>query len=206
MAVFAVGLCTTSGCEDEEATKAASAAHTFTNETVTIAVPKGMGFSEGWKGLLDEWGEQTGAAYRLVEYEEGNGGQKGLADRRLDRFPFRRYGRIRGGRPAGPDAARPDLGGLGHGVARLLFGPARSGCSPIGGAPTIIPFSCPVLTCYYAAGLVGARRAQKPPRTWDEYQALVESLAELGAGPLGRRAVGAGLSRDDVSGSCAGRR
>jgi multiple sugar transport system substrate-binding protein len=180
VAVFAVCLCTTIGCEDEEATKAASAAHTFTNETVTIAVPKGMGFSEGWKGLLDEWGEQTGAAYRLVEFEDGTAAKKDLPTADLIVLPFAEMGEFVA---ADRLSLMPPALTSGDSATAWLdyFSGLRERVLTIGGAPAIIPFSCPVLTCYYRRDLL-EKAGKKPPRTWDEYQALVESLPSWAPG------------------------
>src|SRR5580698_9820635 len=180
VAIIAVGLCSTSGCEDEEATKAASAEHTFTNETVTIAVPKGMGFLEGWKGLLDEWGEQTGAAYRLVEYEDGTAAKKDLPTADLIILPFAEMGEFVA---ADRLSLMPPVLTSGDSATAWLdyFSGLRERVLTIGGAPAIIPFSCPVLTCYYRRDLL-EKAGKKPPRTWDEYQALVESLPSWAPG------------------------
>src|ERR1700722_7897450 len=70
-ALLVLGLFAVSGCEDEEAGTSGVSKYAFANETVTVAIPKGLGFTESWKGLFDEGVEQTGATYRLVEYTGG---------------------------------------------------------------------------------------------------------------------------------------
>jgi ABC-type glycerol-3-phosphate transport system substrate-binding protein len=174
LAALAVTFCTTSGCEDEDAQKAKTAGQTFASETVTVAVPKGMGFSEVWKGLLDEWSEQTGAAYRLVEYADGSAAKKDLPTADLIVLPFTEMGEFVA---ADRLAQMPPALMTGEaGTAWLdYFSGLRERVLTIGGAPAFVPYSCPVLTCYYRKDLLD-KAGKKPPRTWDEYQALVESL------------------------------
>ena len=190
MAVFAVGLCTTSGCEDEEATKAASAAHTFTNETVTVAVPKGMGFSEGWKGLLDEWGEQTGAAYRLVEYEDGTAAKKDLPTADLFILPFAEMGEF-----VAADRLSLMPPALTSGDSATAWLDYFSGLQPrthdwrcsgdhsvfVSGFDLLLP-----------AGLAG-EGGQEAAAHVGRISGAGRIAAELGAGTLGRRAVGTGF-------------
>ena len=90
--LLVIGLFAVSGCEDEETATSGVSKHAFANETVTVAVPKGLGLTESWKGLLDEWSEQTGATYRLVEYSGGSTEKKDLPQADLIVLPFDELG------------------------------------------------------------------------------------------------------------------
>jgi ABC-type glycerol-3-phosphate transport system substrate-binding protein len=180
LASLAVVLLATTGCEDDESAKPGGAGHTFTNETVTVAVPKGRGFSEVWKGLLDEWSEQTGATYRLVEYEETTAGAKDLPTGDLIVLPFVDLGEFVAADRLAPMPAAMVAGE--SATAWLdLFAGLRERVLSIGGTPTVVPFSCPVLTCYLRRDLL-EKAGLKPPHTWDEYQALVDSSSKWAPG------------------------
>jgi len=86
-----VALASMSGCEDET-DQSKLQTHPFASETVTVAVPNGLGLAEAWKGLLDEWSQQTGAKYRLVEYPVETTTQKDLPTGDLLVIPFTRLG------------------------------------------------------------------------------------------------------------------
>jgi len=178
--LLAVGFLTTPGCEDDGSTKSGALAHPFTNETVTVAVPKGLGFSEVWKGLLDEWSEQTGATYRLVEYEEGAAGKKDLPTGDLIVLPFVNLGEYAADDRLGP-LPQALIGGESATGWLDFFSGLRERVLNVGGAPTLIPFSCPVLTCYLRRDLL-EKAGLKPPHTWDEYQALVDSSSKWAPG------------------------
>ena len=197
MAVFAVGLCTTSGCEDEEATKGASAGHTFTNETVTVAVPKGMGFSEGWKGLLDEWSEQTGAAYRLVEYEDGTAAKKDLPTADLFVLPFAEIGEFVAADRLSLMPPAMISGDSATAWLDYFSRPARAGAHDWrrSGDHSVLVSRFDLLL---PAGLAG-ESGQEAAAHVGRISGAGRIAAELGAGTLGRRAVGTGISRDACS-------
>src|SRR5579862_5437573 len=69
--VFLAGILAFVGCEDDQGSKPKPVEHPFRGETVTLSVPQGLGFRDDWKLLLDEWSQQTGGAYRIVEYAAG---------------------------------------------------------------------------------------------------------------------------------------
>lgn len=178
--VFVIWLFAVAGCDDDESTNSVVSQHPFANETVTVAVPKGLGFSETWKGLLDEWSEQTGAAYSLVEYADATPATKDLPQGDLIVLPFAELGDF---------VAADRLGLLPPALISGetakdwldLFAGLRERVLSIGGAPTIIPFSCPVLTCYLRRDLL-EKAGLKPPHTWDEYQTLVDSMSKWAPG------------------------
>jgi multiple sugar transport system substrate-binding protein len=147
---------------------------------VTVAVPNGLGFSEVWKGLLDEWSEQTGAAYRLVEYEDGTADKKDLPTGDLIILPFVNLGEYAAADRLGP-MPQALIGGESSTGWLDFFSGLRERVLTVGGAPTLIPFSCPVLTCYLRQDLL-EKAGLKPPRTWDEYQALVDSSSKWAPG------------------------
>jgi ABC-type glycerol-3-phosphate transport system substrate-binding protein len=177
--VLAVGLLTTSGCDDDGPTKSGVQAHAFANETVTVAVPKGLGFGEVWKGMLDEWSEQTGATYRLVEYGDATADKQDLPTGDLIFLPFVNLGEYAADDRLGP--MPPALIGGGSTGWLDFFAGLRERALTVAGAPMVIPFSCPVLTCYLRRDLL-EKAGLKPPHTWDEYQALVDSSSKWAPG------------------------
>jgi multiple sugar transport system substrate-binding protein len=179
-AFLVLGLFAVSGCEDEEPGTSGVSKHAFANETVTVAIPKGLGFTEAWKGLLDEWSEQTGATYRLVEYTGGSTEKKDLPQADLIVLPFGDLGDFVVADRLGIMPPSMLTGDVGKDWLDLFTG-LRERVLSVGGSPTLIPFSCPVLTCYLRRDLLD-KAELKPPRTWDEYQALVESVSKWAPG------------------------
>jgi multiple sugar transport system substrate-binding protein len=53
-----------------------------------------------------------------------------------------------------------------------------------GDQPMAVPFGSPVFCCYYRADLL-EKLGRRPPKTWDEYQALAKLLAKNSPRPLG---------------------
>jgi ABC-type glycerol-3-phosphate transport system substrate-binding protein len=178
--VLLLGLFAGLGCEDEESGKSGVSQHPFANETVTVAVPKGLGFTESWKGLLDEWSEQTGATYRLVEYGAGSAGKKDLPQADLIVLPFDELGEFVAADRLGIMPPSLLTGGGGKDWLDLFTG-LRERVLSVAGSPTLVPYSCPVLTCYLRRDLLD-KADLKPPRTWEEYQALVDSVSKWAPG------------------------
>jgi multiple sugar transport system substrate-binding protein len=177
LGVVACGLMTVPGCYDEEPGKTQASARPFAGETITIAIPAGAGFGDAWKAALDEWAEQTGTTCKLVEYTRGSASKdlpagnvivmayadlpEFSADGRLGRIPRE----IQSGAENWID----------------FFPGVRERLLMIGSRPSLVPISCPVLTCYLRGDLL-AKAGLKAPTTWDEYQTLLESLPKWAPG------------------------
>ncbi len=158
-------------------------------------IPSGLAVKDPLNVVLNEWSEQTGAASRLVEGSAGPmpnaenrsataastplpAGHSEAAD--LIIVPIMDLGELAAGDRLAP-IPRPKMGGgLPAGWIDLFSG-LRERVLSLGGSPTLIPFCCPVLTCYLRKDLLD-KAGLKPPRTWDEYQVLVESSARWAPG------------------------
>jgi ABC-type glycerol-3-phosphate transport system substrate-binding protein len=178
--VLAFGLFAVSGCEEEETGTPGVSQHPFAGETVTVAVPKGLGLTDSWKGLLDEWSEQTAATYRLVEYAGGSAEKGDLPKADLIVLPFDELGEFVAADRLGMMPPGMLTGDAGKDWLDLFTG-LRERVLSVAGSPALIPYSCPVLTCYVRRDLLD-KADLKPPRTWDEYQALVDSVSKWAPG------------------------
>jgi len=168
------------GCDDDQGSKPKPIEHPFRGETVTLSVPQGLGFRDDWKLLLDEWSQQTGGAYRIVEYAAGAGTDLSPAGGDLVVMPLTALGDdAANGRLSRIPAAR--LGSESSLKWLDFFSGLRERVLSVGGGPTVIPFSCPVLACYVRRDLL-EKAGLKPPETWDEYLALVESAPKWAPG------------------------
>ncbi len=174
-----VCLLTLPGCEDP-AEKSHAPAHPFAGKTVTVAFPAGGGFGDSWRAALDEWSEQTGAKCTLAEYNRPAAGLKELPPGDVLVLPFadlpavdavNRLARIP------EDAKAGDVS-----TDWIDFFPGlRERVLTISGRPTLVPISCPTLACYLRSDLL-EKAHLKPPQTWDEYQALLDTLPKWAPG------------------------
>lgn len=174
--------CALVGCSRGEET-APSAPEPFAGVAVGISVPAGHGLAVGWELLLDEWAEQTGAAYTLAEYAADD--SHTLAERSGWKSDV-----PAGGVTVGffPLTHLPELvhAGLLAPLPRELYsktgldwldvcaGLRENVLSP-GGRSLAIPIACPTLLCYYRRDLL-EQAGRAPPDTWDEYGQLVREL------------------------------
>jgi multiple sugar transport system substrate-binding protein len=167
------------GCPDEPQPAKHGASLPFAGQEVHIGVPADRGFRTLWEAPLNEWAAQSGARYALAEIpphaqSEPFTGFSGDNGQTLAIFPLETAGELLG---AGSLAAVPqallddDENGIGW---RDLF----AGLSKLAsrkGTALFVPLSCPLLVCYYRDDLLSAA-GLNPPRTWDEYQQLVDKL------------------------------
>lgn len=167
------------GCDDRP-DKPRLPAHPFTGQSVTVAFPAGYGFGDSWKAALEEWAEQTGAKCTLSEYTRAPGGLKELPKGDVVVLPFSdvpavnsddRLARIPEGNHVGEVS-----GGWND-----FFPGLRERVLTISGRPTLVPISCPVLTCYLRSDLL-QKAGLKPPASWEEYQNLLDTLPKWAPG------------------------
>lgn len=189
-----VGLAGVAGCPRNE--PGGEAQPPLAGRKLEIAVPAGLVLSEAWQPVVAEWSHQTGADYDLREYRlaqtEGTSGGASLVDRlgfgtgsqanppaTLFVFPTNRIGELAAENllasiPAGAQAQdRLDWSDFFQGL--------REGVARIESRPAFIPLSCPVLVCYYRPDLL-ARAGLSPPKTWDDYQKLLDGLEQWAPG------------------------
>jgi len=174
----------------------------FAGQTLEVSTPADHGFSTVWQNLIDEWAAQTGAAYRLREYQPPRGDERFLdilrsagespqesrsdgaaGSAKLDAavvfFPITRAAELV---EAGLLSDVPEGE---KGVQALdwldLFRGLRDNVAAVGPKPALVPISSPVLVCYYRGDLL-ERAGISPPETWKEYQRLLDSLHEWAPG------------------------
>lgn len=151
-------------------------AQPFKGQEVALVVPASLQLPALWEVVGHEWAEQTGATLRWSEYS--NEGGKSLQDTlaepvpnggRIILFPLQELSRIDQYLAPVDTAKTPelDLKDVFKGLRERIVSRNRTAVA--------IPISAPVLLCYYRADLLKAA-GLKPPETWDDYQALVDSL------------------------------
>jgi multiple sugar transport system substrate-binding protein len=188
--LIGVGILLIAGCDDQ---KSRMIERPFAGQTVSVSVPQELGLGESWKPILDEWSEQTGASFRFIpvppsapsragDIAPGQGLASGdaIASGDLYVVPFDQLGEL-----AADNAIAPLPRALLESDATIgwldFFSGLRRGVLTIGGAPSVVPFSCPVLTCYFRRDLL-EKAGRKPPETWDDYQTLIDQLPSWAPG------------------------
>ena len=162
----------------------------FKGQEVELLVPQALGLPATWDVLLQEWSSQSGATIRWTEYTPdqeptlgtqlqeptGSGGRVVL-------FPISRLSEL--DRGLAPLDFRGDSGfdtkDLYKGLRERVMSRER--------LPVAIPIAAPVLVCYFRRDLLKTA-GLKPPETWEEYQALLDTLDRWAPGltavePLG---------------------
>lgn len=182
------------GCNERRGPEQAS--RPFAGQSVTVVVPAGFGFDQTLRPVLDEWTAQTGASSTVVSC---NGLKPASKPPRSLRGPS--FGQVIGQRPPGepavvivPLTSLSELSANGsllpipesrqtakHLNWRDVLSGLRGHAASVGGHPTAVPLSCPVLVCYYRADLL-KKAGLQPPRTWDEYRHLLETLNQWAPG------------------------
>ncbi|HXY34997.1 MAG TPA: extracellular solute-binding protein [Planctomycetaceae bacterium] len=175
----ALSLMAIPGCEDKPE-KPHAPAHPFAGQTVTVAFPAAYGFGDSWKAALDEWGEQTGAKCNLAEYKRGAEGLKELPAADVVVLSYVDLPAVASGDRLARIPESSEVGEVSAGWNDFFPG-IRDRVLTISGRPTLIPISCPALVCYLRGDLL-SKAGLKPPATWDDYQALLESLPNWAPG------------------------
>jgi len=173
------------GCGgDEEETK--EVVNPFAGMTIDVSLPAGLGLEREWELAVSEWEQRTGAKVQLTPREispgtslvEAYGGSAEAAGD-LILFPLTGLSEL------GDADWLPIISDAQRQSSQLDFsdifqGLRESAISRYGG-PAALPLSCPTLVCYYREDLLSAAKLP-PPRTWDEYQKLVETTDEWAGG------------------------
>lgn len=164
------------GCGEDEATVEANP---FAGTQVTVSFPAGLGLEQNWELALAEWQKRTGAEVVLKPRTlagdqsliDAYGGNADSAD--LVLFPLTGIS-VLGDAGWFPVIAE-QLRKPNHLNWNDLFQGLRDTIGARYGGPATVPISCPVLTCYYREDLLAAANLS-PPRTWEEYQKLAETV------------------------------
>lgn len=186
--IVAFSLCSgIAGCfsDDTPVGKGGPADLPFAGQKIGLSVPAGLSFGLNWEGPLKEWQAQTGATATLTEYDVSEPSQtagrfSATSDCTLLVFPLEHLGDLldTGALAPLPQAVLSDS----EGVNWIDIQPGlRDGLASPRKKPTIVPVSCPVLVCYYRRDLL-EKAGLAPPRTWDDYQKLLETLADWAPG------------------------
>ncbi|MFO0918020.1 MAG: extracellular solute-binding protein [Planctomycetaceae bacterium] len=172
--VATVSLAMTIGCNPQPATRP-SPELPFAGQTVEIAVPRDLELHELWQPILQEWQAATGATVSWSEFD-------------LSAPPWQSGAEI-------PAAGRVLVVPL----SDLASADAAGGLQPLPATTQeriddkdifiglkestlcrdkkliAVPISAPTLLCYYRADLLSAAGGE-PPRTWDDYQQLIDEI------------------------------
>lgn len=150
----------------------------FKGQEVELLVPKALGLSATWEVLIQEWSSQTGAAVRWTEYspkEEATFGKSleptSSSGGRIVLFSLPRLSEL--DRHLAPlslaTGSDLDLKDLFKGLRERVVSRERF--------PIAVPLAAPALVCYYRRDLLRAA-GLKQPTSWEDYQALVDSLEQ----------------------------
>jgi multiple sugar transport system substrate-binding protein len=149
----------------------------FAGQDITVSVPKGWEFWTVWELPLQEWSAQTEALCTLTEYDPAaalSSPQTVIADGDdLILLPLNRLGDFvaSGALAEVPEAQRSE--------ANLnwidLYQGLREQVASRGKRALVVPIAAPVLVCYFREDLLKQANLS-PPRTWAEYQQLVDTL------------------------------
>lgn len=166
------------GCssENEEDPQNAQGGKPFEGVTIHAAVPAVRGLKSDWEAALRNWSTQLGCEVQVSDYplsKDSDEVPPTLAKADVLLIPWSSVPDVMSneGLAAIPDIVRaPDqLHWSG------FFSGMRSHAATLDGQPRLVPISCPVLVCYYRKDLL-AKAGLSPPKTWDDYQNLLDTL------------------------------
>ncbi len=185
--LLSLGLVCVAACQPQAQTPKTNGLP-LAGQTVELVIPTDLSLRDHWEPLLQEWHAQTGGDVAWAEYEPGKASWNG--ERSASEAP-------NGGRLivlALPELAAADAAGfltpLPNAVAdeagidqKDLFPGLKDAALSRQKRLIAMPVSAPVLLCYYRKDLLDAA-GLVPPETWDDYQALLDKLAEWAPGLL----------------------
>lgn len=184
-----LGLASFAGCGNGDAENGGGHANVkpFAGLTIDVAIPAGRGLASDWELPISEWSVQHDAECRLQEYALPKG--TGTFSDAL-------------GNPTGkmpevmliPWSAVPELAAE-DALAEIpeavqhpeqlhwhdFFPGLRNRVARIQRKPRLVPISCPILVCYYRQDLLEQAKLS-PPKTWQDYQRLLETLKDWAPG------------------------
>ena len=166
---------------DDEGTSSAP----FEGIRIHIAVPAGMDFTPRLQSAIAEWEARTNATATLVEYELQSGQPVTVPEQSvLSILPLNTVShRVVDGQTVVPTFAK--IPPLQQTEAWLnwhdVFKGLRENVGSGGGGASIMPLSCDTLVCCFRQDLLDIAKLE-PPRTWAEYDQLVEQLEQWAPG------------------------
>lgn len=171
------------GCGSKDETpKNDTQAKPFENIKIHAAVPAVRGLKSDWEAALRNWSTQLGCEVQVSDYafsKETGKGTPSTADADVLLIPWSSVPEfaLEQGFAEIPEVVRaPDqLNWSG------FFAGLRSKAATLDSQPRLVPISCPVLVCYYRSDLLEAA-GLAPPKTWEDYQKLLDTLEEWAPG------------------------
>lgn len=156
----------------------------FADEVVTILVPKDLEQITNWDAVLEEWAAQTMGTVEVVHYEGidellANYDQKSPARNTVLFFPRTSFAEL-GIRDLFQEIPETFLGPDDFNW-QDMYDSLRDSVTEWNDDPSVIPIREPMLLLYYRSDLLEAA-GKTPPQSWDDYQALLESLEEWAPG------------------------
>lgn len=170
------------GCPAGDAPEDSGAALSPVDVAIAVAVPAGSPLSERWRLAAAEWEAAHGTGCRLdeIDFAAAQGAMPPLPeDTALLAAPLPLVPELIDSGWAAPIDADADPEALA--AWQDLFRGLQSGAASPGKRPTLVPIECPVLVCCYRADLLEAA-GRTPPRSWTEYQALLDALPDWAPG------------------------
>lgn len=179
--VAAILLSAAAGCPDKAANGPARLP--FAGQEITVAVPQGWDFPSAWELPIHEWSAQTEAHCTLREYDPVAAlasPQTLIADGDdLIFLPLNRLGDIAASGSASATPALAEIPESQRSETNLnwldLFQGLREQVATRNKRPLVVPVAAPVLVCYYREDLLKQANLS-PPKTWAEYQQLINTF------------------------------
>lgn len=178
------------GCTDPSSKPSAS---TLTGQKVVLAAPEKFKFRDSLEVSLNDWSAETGATVTVedVSWEEKSDPLAAInADEQTAKvvvFPLTRMADILAQQRLAPvpleersTEAESAANRASLDWEELLPG-LRERVGTPGKIATVLPVCTPVLVLYYRADLL-EQHGLTPPKTWDEYRVLLESLGTWAPG------------------------
>jgi len=166
----------------------------FSGHELSVAAPNGYRLGTSLRPLLDEWSARTGGSIKKLTLIERK--PSIVPDRTADNwwprhtdgadlivFPLTEIGALMAAGRLGvlKDDRAADDGFEWRDLFIGLRNQAGQLGTPAGPRPVVLPICVPVLVLYVRTDLLEAA-GRRPPRTWDEYQSLVEDVEHWAAG------------------------
>lgn len=167
------------GCSRSEPEQNTAQRLPFEGESVTVRVPAGHGLPARFELIVDEWNNRTGASARVVEYPAQGQSSSGAGGAQVVLFPITdATQRVAAGELLSIPAELRSEANLDW---LDIFQGLREHVCSIERSPVVVPLSAPVLVCYYRRDLL-EQAGLSPPRTWAQYQELVDALDQWAPG------------------------